>query len=160
MLNLIKDVFSNYMLVCGFSAWLIAQLLKIPFGVYRHHGVSFRAVLFGNGGMPSSHSATVCAITCAAALNPGLNSPAFAICCILSIVVMNDAVGVRRETGEQAKILNKIVADLPQEKTDDIMAGELKELVGHTPFQVLVGALLGVLIPLLFQFIPWFGLRP
>ena len=72
---------------------------------------------------------------------------------------MNDAMGVRRETGDQAKVLNKIVADLPEEKADDIMPRALKEMVGHTPLQVVIGGLVGIAIPFLMQYIPAFGLH-
>ena len=158
-MELIKSFFCNFMLMCGVTAWMAAQLLKIPGELYRHRGVSIWRILFGNGGMPSSHSATVCAVSCAAAIQCGLNSPAFAICCVLAMIVMNDAMGVRRETGDQAKVLNRIVADLPEEKAGDIMPRELKEMVGHTPIQVVIGGLLGVAIPFAMQFIPWFGIR-
>ena len=151
--------FSNFMLMCGVVAWFAAQILKIPSELYRHRGLSLRRIFFGNGGMPSSHSATVCAVSCAAALKYGLDSAVFAICCVLAMIVMNDAMGVRRETGDQAKVLNKIVADLPEEKADDIMPRALKEMVGHTPLQVVIGGLVGIAIPFLMQFIPAFGLH-
>ena len=155
----IRAFFSNYMLICGIVAWFAAQILKIPGELYRHRGLSFRRILFGNGGMPSSHSATVCAVSCAAAIKFGLDSSAFAICCVLAMIVMNDAMGVRRETGDQARVLNKIVADLPEEKADDIMPRALKEMVGHTPLQVVIGGLVGLVIPFLMQYIPAFGLH-
>ena len=108
--------------------------------------------MFANGGMPSSHSATVLALTTAAAMQYGLGSPIFALSAILSIIVMNDAFGVRYETGEQAKILNRITKELFSGKAEEINTG-LKELVGHTPFQVLVGAIVGIATAVLYGII-------
>lgn len=154
MLQFIKDLFGNYLLMSAFGAWFLAQFLKIPSGIFRQRQFSVRAMLFGNGGMPSSHTAAVCSMTFAALLRYGVASPWFALCGVLALIVMNDAMGVRRETGEQAKVLNRIVADLPDEKTDGIPK-DMKELVGHTPFQVLVGAVLGIAVAVLMQYMPW-----
>ena len=108
--------------------------------------------MFSNGGMPSAHSATVLALTASAAISYGLGSAAFAISGILAMIVMNDAFGVRYETGEQAKIINRIVKEIFSGKGEEINTG-LKELVGHTPFQVLVGAILGVIIAVVYGLI-------
>ena len=142
VLNGFKNFFSNYLLVSAMLGWFIAQIIKIFTGLYQDKKRSLRSILFSTGGMPSSHSATVLALTTAAALQEGLGSPIFAVCAILSMVVMIDASGVRYETGKQAVLLNKITKEIFSGKPE-LMNSGLKELVGHTPFQVTMGALLG-----------------
>ena len=138
----VKAFFGNYLLMSAIVAWLAAQIIKIFTGVYHDRHVNLPVLLFSTGGMPSSHSATVLALTTAAALHEGLGSPSFAIGCILSIIVIIDAVGVRYETGKQSKMLNKIVKEM---FTDTEHAEtHFKEFIGHTPLQVFVGALLGI----------------
>lgn len=92
--------------------------------------------LVGSGGMPSSHSATVCGLTTAAALKYGAGSFEFAISFILAMVVMYDAVGVRQETGKQARLLNSILLENPLKLSSEVLQQKLKEYVGHTPIQV------------------------
>lgn len=144
----IRAFFGNYLLISAVLGWLIAQFMKIFTGAFSGQGFHIKH-MFANGGMPSSHSATVLALTTAAAMQYGLGSPIFALSAILSIIVMNDAFGVRYETGEQAKILNRITKELFSGKAEDINTG-LKELVGHTPFQVLVGAVVGIVTAVLY----------
>lgn len=150
-LNILKDFFGNYMLVSAIIGWLCAQIIKIFTGWFSHKKLSIK-MLFANGGMPSSHSSTVIALTTACAIQEGICTPYFAICGILSVIVMNDAFGVRYETGEQSKIINKIVHELFSGSPEEWDTG-LKELVGHTPFQVLMGALLGVLVAFVYGMI-------
>lgn len=138
------EIFQNILIICALTAWFAAQIIKIIISLIRHQGVNL-AMLFASGGMPSSHSATVCAVTGATAVRYGLTSPLFAIAAIFSFIVMYDACGVRRAAGEQAKILNKIIRDLSHGNTSEFGA-DLKELIGHTPFQVFMGALLGLAI--------------
>jgi len=102
--------------------------------------------IFSSGGMPSSHSATVCALASSIATLYGFSSPMFAIAAILAFVVMYDAFNVRRETGEQAKILNYMMDQWADTKPEDLIGRSLKELIGHTPLQVLMGALLGIAV--------------
>ena len=138
----IKSFFGNYVLISAVLGWMIAQVMKIftgSFGTKKFNVL----LMFENGGMPSSHSSTVMALTTACVIQEGVGSVYFAIAVILSIIVMNDAFGVRYETGEQAKILNRITKELFSGKPEEINTG-LKELVGHTPFQVLIGAIVGV----------------
>ena len=142
LINGFKSVFSNYMLVSAMLSWLAAQIIKIFTGLYQSKQMSITNILFGTGGMPSSHSASVLGLTTAAAIRYGLGSPYFAICAILSVVVMIDASGVRYETGKQAVLLNKITKEIFSGKPE-LMNSGLKELVGHTPLQVIMGALLG-----------------
>lgn len=99
--------------------------------------------------MPSAHAAGVSALATAVGLNVGFESPLFAVTCIFSLVTMFDAQGVRRATGRQAGVLNKIIDDIYLNK--GIREERLKELIGHTPFQVIVGALLGVVLALLYH---------
>ena len=143
ILNGFKDFFTNYLLVSAMLGWFSAQIIKIFTGLYQDKKKTLRSILFSTGGMPSSHSATVLALTTSAAFKHGLNSSIFAVCAILSMVVMIDASGVRYETGKQAVLLNKITKEIFSGKPE-LMNSGLKELVGQTPFQVFMGALLGI----------------
>ncbi len=147
-MEIIKQLFSNDMLICAVFAYLIAQILKIFTTLYKEKRLDFGRIL-GSGGMPSSHASTVTALTFRAARVCGLASPTFAVCFILAAVVMYDATGVRRAAGEQAKLLNQIVSDLFSGKPE-YAQNALKELIGHTPFQVIMGGLLGSVIGLFF----------
>lgn len=143
----IKGIFTNYVLICAFIGWFSAQFIKCAVYVIRNHRFNF-AVLMSSGGMPSSHSATVCAMVTAAAKLEGTKSIFFALAFVQAFIVMYDAAGVRRAAGEQAKVLNRIADDLSKGDTH-YLDRDLKELLGHTPLQVFMGALLGVVIPLL-----------
>ena len=144
-MNQLYLLFHNQILVASVLGWIVAQLLKT--GIYMYLNKSFVPErLVGSGGMPSSHSATVCALSTAAGIQYGLDSFPFAVCTILAIIVMYDALGVRRETGIQAKVLNEMI-DLFESMNKELSTDEkLKELVGHTPLQVLMGAILGIII--------------
>ena len=132
-------------------AWLLAQILKIFTGVYRDRHVNLTTLLFSTGGMPSSHSATVVSLTTAVGLHQGFHTAEFAISAILSIIVIIDATGVRYETGKQAKLLNKIVKEM---FTDTENAEtHFKEFIGHTPLQVAVGSVLGLIVGIVMYFI-------
>lgn len=146
-MDYLSAILNNYLLISAISGWFIAQVLKtlIDLAITK----SFSAErLTGAGGMPSAHSATVCALATAAALKYGLNSEVFAISAILAIIVMYDARGVRRETGNQAVILNQIIDYFNNKSPEKIAFTEdnLKELIGHTPLQVIAGALLGIIV--------------
>ena len=138
--------FDNYILSVAMLSWLAAQVSKTLINFLLSGKMELER-MYGAGGMPSAHSALVCSMTVAASRSEGLSSPIFALCFILAAIVMYDAMGVRHETGEQAKVLNKLIDDWLKE--DEIGAEQwkkLKEKVGHTPFEVLSGALLGILI--------------
>lgn len=139
-----EGLFSNKIFLTAATGWFLAQVIKtfIHFLLLKE----FRAErLVGSGGMPSSHSATVCALACAAFYEHGSDSFAFAISLTLAIIVMHDAMGVRRETGIQAKLLNDMVHIFEDMGRSELSTyDKLKEFVGHTPLQVLVGALLGI----------------
>ncbi len=133
--------------------WFIAQVLKTM--IHMFFTKKFVAErLVGSGGMPSSHSATVCALVTATYLEHGSSGYPFAFAMILAIIVMYDAIGVRRETGIQAQLLNNMIKVFEDMGRKELSAHEkLKEFVGHTPLQVLIGAILGVLIAILiYQF--------
>ncbi|NCC06890.1 MAG: divergent PAP2 family protein [Clostridia bacterium] len=148
--------FGNYILTVSLLSWLAAQVLKTIINLILSGKLDMER-LYGAGGMPSAHSALVCSMFMATAKSQGVNSPMFAITFVLAAIVMYDAMGVRHETGEQAKILNIIMHDWMREE-DDIeneaqtslnSMKRLKEKVGHTPFEVLSGALLGILIAII-----------
>ncbi len=149
----IKEFLSNYMLMSAIVAWLVAQIIKIFTGLYQHNNhINLRTLLFSTGGMPSSHSSSVVALTVAAVIRYGLGSPYFAISAILSVIVMIDASGVRYETGKQAVFLNKIAKEIFSKDPQTVETG-FKELVGHTPLQVFMGAILGVAVAVIMGFL-------
>ncbi len=128
-------------LLAPLVAWTIAQTAKVIFYSVREHRLNLR-VLAVTGGMPSSHSAIVMGMTTAVGKYAGVNSAPFAIALIFSFVVMYDAAGLRRAAGRQAAILNRLVEDLVNMR--GVQEAKLRELLGHTPVEVLVGAVLGI----------------
>lgn len=126
-------------------AWLIAQITKVVLTSVRQRRLNLR-VLAETGGMPSSHSAIVTGLTTAVGRINGVGSGTFAVALILSLVVMYDAAGVRRAAGRQAAVLNRVVEDLVHMR--GIQEDRLRELLGHTPVEVLVGAAIGALVGL------------
>lgn len=141
------ELLKNKILVCAVLGWFVAQALKVIFVLVKEKKFDI-ARFVGSGGMPSSHSSFVLALTTAVGYETGLNSALFAVCIVFSFVVMYDAAGVRRAAGKQAKILNTIIENFGHE-APDITGERLKELLGHTPVEVFVGALLGILISVL-----------
>jgi uncharacterized protein len=133
----------NTLLIAAVLALLIAQAAKGLIGLIRERRFNFHYVA-GAGGMPSSHSAFVTALATSAGKQLGLGSPGFAICVVLASIVMYDAAGVRRAVSIQARILNQMMDDYFEKK--GIQQARLRELIGHTPFQVLIGAILGFLV--------------
>lgn len=138
----------NEMLVSSLIGWTVAQVLKTIIDFSLNKTLTLER-LVGSGGMPSSHSATVCALTTAAAMINGVESTEFAISFVLSSVVMYDAIGVRQETGKQARLLNLIMEQDLFHLSNEEFQQKLKEFVGHTPLQVLAGAVLGIGIALI-----------
>ncbi len=132
---------ANHVLVAALTWWAVAQLLKVPIHYFANRKMDLR-LWVSAGGMPSSHSALVCALATGVALQEGLTSTAFALCVVLAMIVMYDAAGVRQAAGVQARILNQIIDELFQ--GHPISEQRLKELLGHTRFQVIVGALMGI----------------
>lgn len=138
----------NTLFMSAVTGWFVAQILKTAIHMYFFGFNAERLV--GSGGMPSSHSATVCALATAAGYQYGGGSFQFAITAIFAIVVMYDAIGVRRETGLQAQVINEMMDFFKTMGQPVSYEEKLKEFVGHTPMQVLVGAILGILIALLY----------
>ena len=138
-----NEILSNQVLVSAVAGWIVAQVLKTMLDFALNRTINWERMV-GSGGMPSSHSATVCGLTTAAAIRYGVGSFEFAVCFVLSMVVMYDATGVRRETGKQAKLLNSILMENPLKLNAEVLQEKLKEYVGHTPLQVVAGAILGI----------------
>ena len=139
----IQELLSNRVLISGLVGWGAAQVLKTIIYALMHHTLDLTRI-FGDGGMPSGHSATVSSLATAAALVYGLGSFEFAMAFIFAIVVCKDAMGVRLETGRQAVIINDIVEAFNSLASEKLPEAKLKEFVGHTPLQVIAGILLGV----------------
>ncbi len=138
------SVLNNHVLIVALLSCVLAQLSKVVVELIYHGKLNFR-VIFESGGMPSSHSALVTALATDIGLRKGWDSGEFAIAAVFAIIVMYDAAGVRQAAGKQAKILNQMIDEL---FTGDHHLTEihLKELLGHTPFQVLIGSIIGVVI--------------
>lgn len=147
-----SDLFSNSIFMPAAMAWLTAQILKtIIHMIFNREFMAER--LIGSGGMPSSHSSTVCAFATAAALQCGADSFEFAVSAVLALIVMYDARGVRRETGKQATVINEMMKLFQDMGSDITPEDRLKEFVGHTPLQVLMGAFLGIAIGFFYTYV-------
>lgn len=147
-MTLFLDFIKNYILMSALGSWLMAQVLKFFITWITNGGPDFRR-LFGDGGMPSGHTATVICAATMVGYTCGFASPLFGIAFIFSVIVMHDATGVRRETGKQAIVILDILAtlnDVLSEKDEKIRLQKLKTMVGHTPMQVFFGAILGLLV--------------
>ncbi len=140
-------ILENHVLIVAVIACLVAQASKLVVEFVQQGKVNFR-VLTTTGGMPSAHSAFVGALATAVGQTSGWSSPEFAIAVVFAAIVMYDAAGVRQAAGKQARILNQIIDELFQENPQ-FNEDRLKELLGHTPFQVVVGLILGILTCLL-----------
>lgn len=140
-------IFQNPVLIIALLAWTLAQVCKVVLEIFRFGKFDLERFV-GSGGMPSSHTALVTSLATATGKMEGWDSTIFAITVVFSMVVMYDAAGVRRAAGKQAEVLNKIIKDVY--RGAEIKQESLKELLGHTPFEVLMGALLGVTIALIF----------
>lgn len=142
-MNFFIKIMNNRVLWACFTAWFIAQVLKIILTFYASKKLDLTRFV-GSGGMPSSHTAFVMALSTSIGRMYGWDSAIFAVSLCFAFVVMYDAAGVRRAAGNQAKILNIIIEDLAHNKP--LQNERLKELIGHTPKEVLAGAILGILI--------------
>ena len=139
------EIITNKALVVPISAWTIAQLIKVFITLVREKRLDLWFLL-KSGGMPSSHTALVCALATTVAIIDGLNSITFAITAILAMVVMYDAAGVRQAVSQQSTILNRIVKELMEKRPRIEVERDLREFIGHTPFQVIAGAALGIFV--------------
>lgn len=146
----------NYILIAAIMSWVFAQIIKTVLTLIVTRRFTAERII-GAGGMPSSHSAMVCALLMGVARTTSLQSPEFALAFSFAAVVMYDAMGVRRAAGEQARVLNRLVEVWEKRAVEDTPPGqppaaapqkELKEYLGHTPMEVLAGAMLGILVAL------------
>lgn len=149
----VADILHNRILLVAVIACVTAQGVKLAIDLLRNRKLNI-TYLFSPGGMPSAHSALVGALATSVGVTKGWSSAEFAIACLFAIIVMYDAAGVRQAAGKQAKILNQIVDELFQEE-HKFNEERLKELLGHTPFQVLVGLSLGISIAMVFSKYVW-----
>lgn len=146
-MNILNDILHNKFLWVPFFTWLAIQIFKVIYDSISSKKLNLKR-LFGAGGMPSSHTAIVMAITVMIGKEVGFGSFAFAACLIFSLIVMYDAAGVRRAAGEQASVLNKII-ETPGLSGLEVQK-RLMEALGHTPTQVLVGAIIGIIVGAIF----------
>ena len=153
------ELFSNFPLWAAFIAIIFAQVIKIPVKLIVARELSFR-IAFSTGGMPSSHSAAVTALTTAIGLVEGVASSLFAVSCIFSVITMYDASGIRRHAGVHARVLNQLMKDLQKifeekkllnKKDSKETREDLKELLGHEPIEVFFGAITGIIIAFVVQ---------
>lgn len=143
MIALLKEFAANKILITTLSSWVIAQALKVLVGYIIEKKVDFRWFV-GTGGMPSSHTAGASCLAAAIGFQYGFDNVLFALAASFALVVMFDAQGVRRASGKQARILNKIMDDIYWQ--GKMQEGRLRELIGHTPLEVVGGFIVGVLI--------------
>lgn len=140
----LHDFITNKFFLTAMASWTIAQVLKVIIYAIINKTWDFSR-LFGDGGMPSGHSATVSSLATISALSYGFSSFEFAVTAILATIVCHDAMGVRREAGKHAKLLNLLVDSYEKLTKNELPEVVLKEFVGHTPLQVTTGIILGIL---------------
>ena len=150
-MNWLYELITNPFLLTALSSWAIAQVLKVFINAAVNQTWDLER-LFGDGGMPSGHSATVASLAVFTALRCGTGSFQFAMAAIFAIIVCHDAMGVRLETGKQAALLNDLVEAFNILSTEDLPEVKLKELVGHTPTQVSAGVIIGILNALMMHY--------
>lgn len=150
----IQQMLANRILMAGLVSWASAQVIKAILYLIMNGRFDIER-LFGDGGMPSGHSATVSAAALTTGMECGFASPVFAVMLLVAIIVMHDAMGVRLETGKQAKAINTIMDVLEEIGREDLSPEEkLKEFVGHSPLQVFIGAGVGIVAALLLNWMP------
>ena len=152
MPQVLYDLITNWVLIIPLCAWVLAQLLKLLIALSQGKGLDL-AFFVSSGGMPSAHSAMVSALATAVAMTHGLGSTYFAISVILAMIVMYDAAGVRQSVGLQSVVLNRIILELKRKEPLVKIEADIRELMGHTPFEVIVGAALGILLAWLWLFL-------
>lgn len=136
----------NYIVQAAFWGWFLAQFIKFIIELLRKDKLNWER-LIGSGGFPSSHTSLTIALTTSIALKNGAGSDIFVVALVFSLIVMYDASGVRREAGKQAQILNQLIMHFRNRNINVYLDGiTLKELLGHTPFEVFGGALLGIIV--------------
>jgi len=143
---IVPGIFNNAILISAVTAWFTAQILKVVINVILSRNLRFQ-LFFSSGGFPSSHSATVSALALGIGKYYGWDSPIFAVAAVFGMIVLYDAAGVRRAAGKQAEVLNQLVERLYH--GPDLAQEQLKELIGHTPFEVFGGVMVGIIVGLL-----------
>lgn len=150
---MICELINNRVLVTGILAWTIGQFLKFPLDYLLNKQWNWN-ILLSPGGMPSSHSALVTSVTLSIGLTQGFGSPLFALSFAMAMVVVYDAAGVRRQAGIHAQRINELMKTFLE--TRHFPENELREVIGHTPFEVITGVIIGILIALLvYWFLPF-----
>jgi acid phosphatase family membrane protein YuiD len=144
-MGLFHQLFMNKILMAAGISWMASQIIKTILTFITTKRFDMERI-FGAGGMPSAHSAMVCSLAMGVAHICTVGSPEFALAVAFAGIVMYDAMGVRRAAGEQAKVINKMVDAFEKNEGSDISDKELKEYLGHTPVEVLAGALLGIIV--------------
>jgi acid phosphatase family membrane protein YuiD len=144
------ELVGNHILLVGITAWVLAQLLKIPTHYLAHREWNF-GLIFTSGGMPSSHTALMTSVTLAIGLYDGFGTPLFALAFAISMIVIYDAAGVRRQAGIHAQRINVLVRELLD--GHPVSQDLLKEVIGHTPQQVIGGMFLGITVTLGYWFL-------
>lgn len=149
MLEFLKEFARNEILWSAILSWVLAQVVKTIIHLFATKKFVPER-LIGSGGMPSCHSAAMCGLTTAIVINKGIGSAELAIAAVLSVVVMYDAMSVRRETGLQSAFLNEMIEKQIQDGDIPEAQRKFREFIGHTPFQVLIGGLLGIAFALFY----------
>jgi uncharacterized protein len=146
----LSDLAHNRILIISLIAWAIAQVIKVAIVLVQERRIAWNFFIT-SGGMPSSHTATVCALATSIAMTEGMASIYFSISVVLAVIVMYDAAGVRQSVGQHSVVLNRMIKEISFKAIRADLQQNLREFVGHTPLQVLIGALLGI-------FIAWTGI--
>ena len=142
---MISELADNRILIISACTWAITQVLKVIVVLVQERRIAWN-YFFTSGGMPSAHTATVCALCTSIAMMVGTGSVFFAIAVVLAVIVMYDAAGVRQSVGQQSAMLNRIIKEIKFKTSRLEREKDLREFIGHTPFQVFIGALLGIFI--------------
>jgi len=140
---MLYDLITNWVLIIPLCAWVLAQMVKMLIAMVKGEGIDL-SFFVSSGGMPSAHAAMVSALATAVAMTNGFSSTFFAIAVILASIVMYDAAGVRQSVGQQSVVLNRIIVELKRKEPLVKIEAGLRELMGHTPFEVIIGAVLGI----------------
>ncbi len=146
----LKSLISNKVLISALFSWFMAQFLKIIIEIFTRNKLKTKdfilRAIFGTGGMPSSHSASITAVAVSIGFETGFSSPLFALAIVLVIIVIRDATGVRLSSGRQASTINQIIEKIKEK--EDFNIKEVKEVRGHTPLECFIGLLVGLLVSL------------
>ena len=150
-MEILNEFIGNKPLITAIIAWAIAQMIKVVISFILNKKINLK-LIFSSGGMPSSHSAFVTSLATIIGLEYGFNSIYFSLSAAFAMVVMYDACNVRRAAGEQAKAINRIINTLIEQK---FIYNEktMKEILGHSPFQVLIGFVLGIMVGILSKYL-------